>query len=164
MAQAIRISEPGSGLDVMAALEVGRAPGSAEFLTSWLGLPREVPAIHAIWTGPEISCPIPSPQVPERWRGAPPPVENGTMLPAAGDVVLAHVPPRLWGGAEDELFDLGLFYAPGGRLLLPIGWVTASLVARVPASAHEAMGIACGSIRRSGACVLRFELVEVAHA
>lgn len=160
MAQAIHISEPRSGLDVRAALETERAPATTGFLSDWLARPREVPSIHAIWTGPEISCPIPPPQIPERWGGAPPPVENGTMLPAAGDIVLAHVPPRLWGGAPDEIFDVGLFYAPGGRLLLPIGWVTASLVARVPAAAHEAMAAACGAIRRSGACVLRFELVE----
>ena len=163
MTQAIRISEPRSGLDVRAELEADRAPESAAFLAAWLAAPQEVPALHAMWTGPEISCPVPPEQIPERWRGAPPPVENGTMLPAAGDVVLAHVPPRLWGGAPAEIFDLGLFYAPGGRLMLPIGWVTASLVARVPAPAQEAMAKSCRAIRQSGACVLRFELVEARH-
>jgi hypothetical protein len=45
--------------------------------------------------------------------------------------VLSYVPPRMWGGNPDAIFDIGLFYGPGARLLFPIGWLAGSVVAQV---------------------------------
>jgi len=57
---AIRITEPRSKLSVTALLLPEKAPENAAFLQAYLAMPRVVPGIHAMWTGPEISCPIPS--------------------------------------------------------------------------------------------------------
>ena len=54
------------------------------------------------------------------------------------------------------MFDIGLFYGPGARLLFPIGWLAGSVVAKVRDVA--ALAEACGRIRRSGACDVTFSL------
>ncbi|RVD53969.1 DUF3830 family protein, partial [Mesorhizobium sp. M7A.F.Ca.ET.027.03.2.1] len=50
---AIRITEPRSQLSVTALLLPEKAPENAAFLSAYLGTPRVVPGIHAMWTGPE---------------------------------------------------------------------------------------------------------------
>lgn len=155
----LRITEPRSGLAATAAVLADRAPANAAFLARWLTVPRTVPAIHAMWTGPEISCPIPVGQLPPDVAALPLPGENATLNPEAGDLVLSFVAPRMWGGNPDPIFDLGLFYGPGARLLFPIGWLAGSVVAKVPAAERAAAAEACGRIRRAGACEVTFELL-----
>ena len=96
-------------------------------------------------------------EIPAGWAHAVLPPENATMFPAAGDVILAYVPPRAWGGVPHAIFDIGLFYAPGGRLLLPVGWVAGSLVAQVVPEDLAGLRRACEAIRRSGACTVTVE-------
>ncbi|MGV8985682.1 MAG: DUF3830 family protein [Cypionkella sp.] len=151
----LRIQSAASGLDVTADFLEAKAPQNGAFLRRYLASPRVVPGIHAMWTGPEISCPVP----PAHLVGADYPAlpaENATIHPQPGDVVLAYVPARMWGGSPDPVFDIGLFYGPGARLLFPIGWLAGSVVARV----HDvaALAEACGRIRRSGACDVTFSL------
>lgn len=153
----IRAREPQSGLDAAFALLADRAPAGTSFLTRLLATPRDIPALHAMWTGPEISCPVPAAMLHAE-LAAPLPLENATVQPAAGEMVLSYVPPRVWGGAPDPIFDIGLFYGPGARLLFPIGWLPGSVVARVEASAVALLAEAAGRIRRSGACTIRFTL------
>lgn len=152
----IRILHTASGLDVLAVLLPDKAPANAAFLRRYLESPRVVPGIHAMWTGPEISCPIPSAHLGD--EPALPP-ENATLHPQPGDIVLAYVPARMWGGNPDPIFDIGLFYGPGARMLFPIGWLAGSVVAQVRAEDRAAMAEACGKIRRSGACEITFERV-----
>ena len=57
--RAILIEEPKSGLSVKAVLLDAKAPDNASFLWDYLAETRIVGGIHAMWTGPEISCPIP---------------------------------------------------------------------------------------------------------
>jgi hypothetical protein len=95
--------------------------------------------------------------VPEDAREALP-VENGTIQPQPGELVLSYVPPRMWGGGPDPVFDIGLFYGPGARLLFPIGWLPGSVVARILPADLDGFARACGAIRRSGACTIRFDL------
>lgn len=148
------VSEARSGLRVRFNLLPQQAPESTEFLWDLLATPREMPAIHAMWTGPEISCPIPTAMIdPQRNAKALPP-ENATVTPQAGDLVLAYVPPRMWGGNPEPVFDLGFFYGAGGRMLFPIGWLPGSVVARVDKDDHDALVAGCGVIRRNGACIL----------
>lgn len=150
----IRISEARSGLSVRAEVLGGKAPANAAFLERWLNAPRVVPAIHAMWTGPEISCPIPADQV-EGEEALP--AENATLHPQPGDVVLAYVPARVWGGSPTPIFDVGLFYGPGARMFFPIGWLAGSVVAQVVAEERAALAAACARIRQAGACEVRFE-------
>lgn len=153
----LRVVESRSGMDARFRLLDDKAPAGTGFLRRLLGQPREIEGIHAMWTGPEISCPVPTAMVPQEDRNALPP-ENVTIHPQPGDLVLAYVPPRLWGGGPDPVFDIGLFYGPGARMLFPIGWLPGSVVGHVAPDGLEALARACGAIRRAGACTIRFSL------
>ncbi|MDL2401803.1 DUF3830 family protein [Rhizobium mayense] len=157
--RAIRITEPRSALSVTAVLLDGKAPDNVEFLWTYLAEPRIVPGIHAMWTGPEISCPIPPDHlVGSEWAN-PLPAENATLTPQPGDIVLSYVPARVWGGSPNPIFDIGLFYGQGARLLFPIGWLPGSVVAQVRPEEREHFAAACGVIRRNGACDVTFARV-----
>jgi hypothetical protein len=156
MTQTIQITNERSGLSVTAALLPTKAPANAAFLWRYLEVPRVVPSIHAMWTGPEISCPVPPAHLlGVDWAGALPP-ENATLHPQSGDVVLAYVPARMWGGNPDPIFDIGLFYGPGARMLFPIGWLAGSVVAQVAPEDRAALAAASGRIRQTGACEITF--------
>jgi hypothetical protein len=160
MTRRILISEAKSGLAVTADVLEAKAPANAEFLWRYLESPRVVPSIHAMWTGPEISCPVPPAHLAGAdWAGALPP-ENATLHPQPGDVVLAYVPARMWGGNPDPIFDIGLFYGPGARMLFPIGWLAGSVVAQVAAEDRADLAAACARIRQTGACEITFRRAE----
>jgi Protein of unknown function (DUF3830) len=152
----LHIQSAASGLAVTADLLPGKAPENVAFLLRYLDRPRVVPGLHAMWTGPEISCPIPSAHLAGADYAQALPPENATLHPQPGDVVLAYVPARMWGGNPDPIFDIGLFYGPGARMLFPIGWLAGSVVAQVRAEDRAALADACGRIRRSGACDISF--------
>jgi hypothetical protein len=155
----ILAEEPASGLATRFRLLDEQAPANARFLRRLLAEPKAIPGLHAMWTGPEISCPVPLAMIPEDAR-APLPAENATIHPQPGDLVLAYLPPRLWGGGPEPVFDIGLFYGPGGRMFFPIGWLPGSVVARAEAPGALAdLARACGAIRRAGACTIRLSLI-----
>ena len=158
--RAILIEEPESGLSVKAVLLDGKAPDNAAFLWEYLAEPRIVGGIHAMWTGPEISCPIPAAHLEGAAYATPLPSENATLNPQPGDIVLSYVPPRMWGGSPNAIFDIGLFYGAGARLLFPIGWLAGSVVAQVLPEGREHFAAACGVIRRNGACDVTFSRAE----
>ncbi|HUG62399.1 MAG TPA: DUF3830 family protein [Methylomirabilota bacterium] len=158
MTASIRITEVRSGLDVTADLLADRAPDTVAFLMAYLERPRIVPGLHAMWTGPEISCPIPSDHLDAAVRAVPLSPENATLTPEAGDLVMAYVPPRVWGGNPEPIFDIGLFYGPNARMLFPIGWLAGSVVGKVRPAQRAALADACGRIRRAGACEITFTL------
>ena len=156
MIRTLIITDDRSGLAVRARLLDDKAPANAAFLWRYLDAPRVVPGLHAMWTGPEISCPIPPAHLGGvDWAGPLPP-ENATLHPQPGDVVLAYVPARMWGGSPDPIFDIGLFYGPGARMFFPIGWLAGSVVAQVRPEDRQALAEACGRIRLSGACEITF--------
>ncbi len=154
----LRIQSGASGLDVTADFLPGKAPENAAFLRAYLASPRVVPGLHAMWTGPEISCPIPSQHLVDADYAHALPPENATLHPQPGDIVLAYVPARVWGGNPNPIFDIGLFYGPGARMLFPIGWLAGSVVAQVRPEDRAALADACGRIRRFGACDISFSL------
>ena len=154
----LHIHSAASGLSVRADFLPGKAPLNVGFLQHYLTIPRVVPGLHAMWTGPEISCPIPAAHLEGADYAAALPPENATLHPQPGDIVLAYVPARMWGGSPDPIFDIGLFYGPGARMFFPIGWLAGSVVAQVRATDRAALADACGRIRRTGACDITFEL------
>ena len=153
--RSIRLSENSSALSVTAGLLDDRAPANAAFLWYFLSVPRQIPAIHAMWTGPEISAPIPDADLSAAQRDSGLPLEHATVMPQPGDIVLTFLPPRVWGGGPAPVFDIGIFYGPGARLFFPIGWQPGSVVARI--ADVPALAAACARIRQSGACTLLFE-------
>lgn len=154
----LRIQSGPAGLDVRADFLAGKAPATVAFLLDYLVSPRIVPGLHAMWTGPEISCPIPAAQLAGAAYATALPPENATLHPQPGDVVLAYVPARVWGGNPDPIFDIGLFYGPGARMFFPIGWLAGSVAAQVMPQDRIALTEACGRIRQSGACDITFSL------
>jgi hypothetical protein len=152
----IRIREARSGLDASFLLLAAETPACSAFLWGFLDQPCEVPAIHAMWTGPEISCPVPAAMVADPALRKPLPQENATITPQAGELVLSYVPPFRSRGNPEPVFDLGVFYAPGGRMLFPAGWIAGSVVARCVPDTVPALAAACATIRRAGACTVEF--------
>ena len=161
-ARHLYLREPRSGLDVRLELLSSKAPQNAEFLWTFLEQPRSVDALHGMYTGPEISFPLDALAASEVWGEGALPLENATVFPAAGDLLLTYLPSRVWGGGERPVFDLGLFYAPGGRTLLPVGLIPGSVCARVAPQDVEAAAAACQRIRRIGAVVVEIGRAEAA--
>lgn len=160
MTRHILISEPRSGLSVRAQLLDDKAPVNAALLWDYLVTPRLIPSIHAIWTGPEISCPVPPAHLEGAPWAKPLPPENATLHPQPGDIVMAYVPERMWGGNPSPIFDIGLFYGPGARMLFPIGWLAGSVTAQIAAEDRAAFAAACNRIRQTGACDITFQRAE----
>ena len=154
----MRITSVVADLSVQASLLPAKAPANVAFLLAYLASPRSIPGLHAMWTGPEISCPVPAAHLAGAGFAKALPPENATLHPQPGDIVLAYVPARMWGGNPDPIFDIGLFYGPGARMFFPIGWLAGSVVAQVIPEDRAALAEACTKIRRSGACEITFAI------
>jgi hypothetical protein len=132
------------------------APQSSRFLASLASSGTSFVANHAMWTGPEISFPLPSSALPSGVDRAPLPTENATSFPRAGDVVVAWLAAGSARGLPPgDFFDVGIFYDEGARLLMPFGWIQANVAARVQS---VDLGIAqqvARDIRQHGACSFR---------
>jgi hypothetical protein len=157
MTRHIRVIEPASGLDCRFRLLDPLAPRTAAALWALAGQGGEHEAIHAMWTGPEISCPVPASAFPPGSGLEALGSENATSYPAPGDLGVVYARANAWKGMPPvEIFDIGLFYGPGARLLLPMGWVMASVCAEVVPEDFEAYRAGCVAIRRAGVCRLAF--------
>jgi len=161
MVRIIRITEQVSGLDCRIELLDALAPRNAEALWQLAGAGAAHFAQHAMWTGPEISCPITSGAFPSGDAFNAIPLENATSFPAAGDIATVFAPKGTWVGQPPaDFFDIGLFYGDGARLLMPMGWIMASVSGRVVEADRAGYVAACGAIRAKGACELRFAQVS----
>ncbi|AHE54010.1 DUF3830 family protein [Sphingomonas sanxanigenens] len=155
----IRFTEPGSGLDARCELLDAAAPASCNFLWSLAERNARFDAMHAIWTGPEISVPMPSAALPEGMDQPAIPAENATSYPDTGDIVLAYLAAGSTRGLPPgNFYDIGVFYGPGGRLLMPFGWIQANVCARILPEDLAKAQADCRTIRRNGACTFSIEL------
>jgi hypothetical protein len=153
MTRLILIREARSGLEARFELLDTAAPRSAAVLWDLSGVDRAHDAIHAMWTGPEISCPIAVAKLPVSVATADIPTENATTYPAAGDLVLVPLPAGRWKGTgAADVIDLGFFYDAGGRLLMPMGWIAGNVCARVVPEDMSSLQASCRKIRTQGAC------------
>ena len=157
----ILITEPVSKLMATCNLLDDKAPVSAEFLWQLAQTQPTFEASHAIWTGPELSCPLPASVLPEELARMVVPQENATSFPEPGEIVLASVPAgTIKGVPPGNFFDIGLFYASGGRLSMPFGWVKANVCARIASADLEHVQSSIHSIRRNGVCKLSIKPAE----
>jgi hypothetical protein len=157
MTRHIRIRESESGLDARVLLLDDLAPRSSDALWQIAGAGGVHEAIHAMWTGPEISCPIPAASLPAQMDLSDLPLENATSYPEEGEIAVVYAPANTWKGQPPfGFFDVGVFYGRGARLLMPMGWIQASVCGRVASEDLAAVRTACQSIRRRGACRLSF--------
>jgi hypothetical protein len=151
----VLFTEERSGLRARATLLDALAPASAALLWDLAGRGPSFSAIHAMWTGPEISLPIDGAKALPGHDLRAVPVENATSFPQAGDIALVCAPRGTWrDGPPFDLVDVGLFYAAGGRLLMPMGWIMANICARIVDEDLVAAAAACRAIRTTGACAI----------
>jgi hypothetical protein len=154
----IRLIEPQSGLSARCRLLDDAAPESAAFLWELAERKAGFEAMHAIWTGPEISVPMPSSALPEAMARPAILPENATSYPDAGDIVLAYLAAGSTKGLPPgPFYDIGLFYGGGGRLLMPFGWIQANVCARIVDEDLAKAQADCRTIRRNGVCTLSLE-------
>lgn len=154
----IRFVESRSGLSARCLLLDTQAPASCAFLWDLAQRKASFEAIHAMWTGPEISVPMPESVLPDGMPRVPIPEENATSYPSVGDVVLAYLPAGSAAGLPPgDFYDVGLFYGPGGRLLMPFGWIKANVCARIVEEDLAKAQADFKMIRRNGACNLVIE-------
>lgn len=155
----IKLVEPQSGLSVRCRLLDDAAPVSAAFLWDLAERKAGFEAIHAIWTGPEISVPMPASTLPSGMAQPVIPAENATSYPDAGDIVLAYLGAGSTKGLPPgDFYDIGLFYGSGGRLLMPFGWIQANVCARILDEDLAKAQADCRTIRRNGVCTLSLEV------
>jgi len=153
MIRNICIKEEKSGLVAKFRLLSGEAPVNSEFLWQIAGANTVVEGLHAMWTGPEISCPLVGSRIPRDIKLVDLPLENATMFPDQGDLALAFAPDGRWKAVSGgPVYDIGLFYGKGGRLLMPFGWIAASICAQVLPEYSDHLKQCCESIRRHGVC------------
>jgi len=151
-------TEPKSGLSARCRLLPDAAPQSCDFLRDLATRRASFEAMHAIWTGPEISVPMPSAALPQGMAQPAIPAENATSYPGAGDVVLAYLAPGSTQGLPPgPFYDIGIFYGAGGRLLMPFGWIQANVCARILPEDLDKGVPDCRPIRRNGACTIPVE-------
>ncbi|MFW2852194.1 DUF3830 family protein [Sphingomonas sp. TX0543] len=156
----IRFTEPASGLSARCRLLVDAAPQSCAFLRDLASRRAAFEAMHAIWTGPEISVPMPSSALPEGIATPAIAPENATSYPREGDVVLAYLAAGSTHGLPPgPFYDIGIFYGAGGRLLMPFGWIQANVCARIIDEDLPKAVADCRAIRRAGACTITVEPV-----
>ena len=154
----IKLVEPQSGLSARCRLLDDAAPVSAAFLWELAERKAGFEAMHAIWTGPEISVPMPASTLPQGMAQPAIPSENATSYPEAGDIVLAYLAAGSTKGLPPgDFYDIGLFYGSGGRLLMPFGWIQANVCARILDEDLAKAQADCRAIRRNGACTLSLE-------
>lgn len=154
----IRFKESNSGLSVRCKLLTVEAPASSSFLAKLAMEKRVFDASHAIWTGPELSCPLPASILPDHLSREVIPEENATSYPAQGEIVLASLASgSIKGLPPGNFYDIGLFYEPGGRLLMPFGWIKANVCAVVVEGDFNHFQTCMKAIRRTGACRLHLE-------
>ena len=158
MNRIVRFSEPRSGLSARCALLDDKAPQSARFLWRLAQTRPTYDAIHAMWTGPELSCPLPASVLPEQLAQTDIPLENASSFPQAGEIVLAYAKSgSIKGLPSGAFFDLGIFYGDGGRLFFPFGWLMANICGEIVPEDLAHTQSCIGKIRNNGACKLSIE-------
>lgn len=123
------------------------APRTCAALWAALESPIRVEASHAIFSGPEIMMGL-----PESARTFDPtalPPENQTVLPEPGDLLWFYQPKNFFKIDPDEFWEIGMFYAVGGRTFGPTGWIPCTYWARMT-EGLDAIADQCRLIRRHG--------------
>ncbi|QFU17513.1 DUF3830 family protein [Microvirga thermotolerans] len=123
------------------------APVTCETIWNALAKPVRMPAIHAMFAGPEIMTGLP----PEAQTFDPLsiPAENQTCFPVAGEVLWFYQAKNLMKGMTDEFWEIGMFYGNGGRIFGPLGWTPCNIFGRMT-EGLDAVAEACRSIRIEG--------------
>jgi hypothetical protein len=123
------------------------APQTCAAIWQALAKPIRIPAMHAMFAGPEIMLGLPPEAQSFDPRGIP--VENQTCFPVAGDCLWFYQAKGMMKGLTDELWEIGMFYGDGGRIFGPLGWTPCNIFGRM-VEGLDAFAAACQRIRLEG--------------
>ena len=149
----LRISIPDYGAEAEAVLLEDIAPQTCGAIWQTLKRPLTVRGLHAAWVGPEVFINIPSDQ--RTFDGADLPKENQTCFPLPGDLVWLWFLAGAWSGLTDDLYEIGVIYAPNAILFNPAGWAPATVFGRVTSNLDE-LAAACRRFREDGRVDMTF--------
>lgn len=149
----IQISFVDEGVTAVALLLVDMAPKTCDCIWELLETPVEGLGIHAMWTGREISFPIPADRFPKD-EGLSVPPENQTVIPLPGDLIWNAYRPYEWQGNPKPVYDFGIFYGRDSRLLLPVGWRPSNRFGMIVENLEDFADV-CARCQREGRKTIR---------
>lgn len=123
------------------------APRTCEAIWNAVETPYQWDASHAIFSGPEIMTGL-----PESHRNFDPlsiPPENQTVQPEAGELLWFYQPRNFFKIDPSEFWEIGIFYAHGGRTFGPTGWIPCNYFGKIT-KGLDAFAAQCARIRREG--------------
>lgn len=123
------------------------APKTCEALWGALKDPIQVPASHAMFSGPEIMMGLPESAQTFDPTALPP--ENQTVLPEVGELLWFYQPKNFFKIDPSEFWEIGMFYGEGGRTFGPTGWIPCTYFGRMT-EGLEAVAAECRKIRIEG--------------
>ena len=136
-----------SGVQATITLYVDNAPVTCETLWNALEKPVQMPAIHAMFAGPEIMMGLP--EEAQTFDPTSIPAENQTCYPEAGELLWFYQGRNAMKGLPDELWEIGIFYAPGARINGPLGWTPCNMFGKITQGLEE-FAAACRTTRIEG--------------
>jgi len=147
----LEIEFPAERVAVRARLLDELAPRTCDAIWELAALAPELLAVHAAFTGRELSVRIPVDLANrvEMLLALPP--ENQTLFPIPGDFIWSQLPPYAWTGIKEPLYDLGIFYGRDSRLLLPVGWLAGNRFAEILADDLPALAALSAQTQMEGA-------------
>ncbi len=132
----------------LVTLNETHAPQTCNTLWGALAKPVRIQAMHAMFAGPEIMLGLPPSA--QTFDPLSIPAENQTCFPAAGDCLWFYQGKNMMYGLSDELWEVGMFYADGGRIFGPLGWTPSNIFGRMTEHLN-AFAAECAAIRLTGA-------------
>lgn len=136
-----------NGARAVITLYDDNAPKTCEAIWEALARPVRMPAIHAMFAGPEIMMGLPGQA--QTFDPAAIPAENQTCYPEAGEILWFYQGKNAMKGLPEELWEIGIFYAPGARINGPLGWTPCNMFGKITEGLEE-FAAACGLTRVEG--------------
>ena len=123
------------------------APETCKAIWEAIHTPIQVPAGHAMYSGPEIMTGLP--ESAQNFDPLAIPAENRTVFPEAGELLWFYQPKNFFKGMSEEFWEIGMFYGTGGRTFGPTGWIPCNYFGRVTEGLDE-IAEQCKLIRVEG--------------
>ena len=153
----IKLTFVEENVSAVAVLLEDKAPQTAQMIWDLLETPMENKAIHAMYTGRELSFGVPNDRVDESTIFDLPP-ENQTMFPLLGNLIWNDYTPHQWLGTPTAVYDFGIFYGPESRILLPTGWRPSNHFGDIVENLDE-FAACCARCQREGVKLIRIERI-----
>ena len=136
-----------TGASAVITLYDDNAPKTCQAIWDALSEPVQMPAIHAMFAGPEIMMGLP--ETAQTFDPEAIPAENQTCYPEAGEILWFYQGKNAMKGLPDELWEIGIFYGAGARINGPLGWTPCNMFGKIT-EGLDVFAKACGNTRVEG--------------